>query len=142
MEPPSKLAEERGGLYVGPEGFSPSITHHEASESLHLQDIHEQLEPSTSSRAGPSRGRSPSPPRILFRSTTGKGIAFTEDDVNFLIQYMSYWRDKGETDMVQFWRRVAEKVFQSRNHLDNWWLIGNIGTSSLACILDEILETA
>lgn len=36
------------------------------------------------------RNRSPSPPRALFRSTTGKGVAFTEEDVTFLRRFMEY----------------------------------------------------
>lgn len=34
--------------------------------------------------------RSPTPPRALFRSTTGKGVAFTTQDRNFLISFMQY----------------------------------------------------
>ena len=37
-----------------------------------------------------SRNRSPTPPRALFRSTTGKGVAFTEEDVSFLVRFMEY----------------------------------------------------
>ena len=37
-----------------------------------------------------TRTRSPTPPRALFRSTTGKGVAFTEDDVAFLVRFMQY----------------------------------------------------
>ena len=40
--------------------------------------------------AGPARNRSPTPPRALFRSTTGKGVAFTDEDVTFLIRFMEY----------------------------------------------------
>ena len=36
------------------------------------------------------RNRSPTPPRALYRSTTGKGIAFTAEDVSFLCKYMAY----------------------------------------------------
>lgn len=36
--------------------------------------------------------RSPSPPRLLFRSTTGKGVAFTTADVTFLVRYLDYYR--------------------------------------------------
>jgi hypothetical protein len=36
------------------------------------------------------RDRSPTPPRALFRSTTGKGVAFTQEDVNFLVRFMEY----------------------------------------------------
>ena len=34
--------------------------------------------------------RSPSPPRSLFRSTTGKGVAFTAEDVSFLCKFLAY----------------------------------------------------
>jgi hypothetical protein len=46
--------------------------------------------------ANPARGspmqrdRSPTPPRALFRSTTGKGVAFTQEDVTFLVRLMEY----------------------------------------------------
>lgn len=36
------------------------------------------------------RARSPTPPRALFRSTTGKGVAFTEEDVSFLCKFLAY----------------------------------------------------
>lgn len=36
------------------------------------------------------RNRSPTPPRALTRSTTGKGIAFTAEDVNFLMRFLRY----------------------------------------------------
>lgn len=38
------------------------------------------------------RTRSPTPPRALFRSTTGKGVAFTDEDVTFLVRFMDYRR--------------------------------------------------
>jgi hypothetical protein len=38
----------------------------------------------------PAQGRSPSPPKALFRSTTGKGVAFTEEDVTFLKSFFEY----------------------------------------------------
>ena len=38
----------------------------------------------------PIRNRSPTPPRALFRSTTGKGVAFTQEDVAFLMKFMEY----------------------------------------------------
>ena len=37
-----------------------------------------------------ARTRSPTPPRALFRSTTGKGVAFTEEDVTFLVRFMEF----------------------------------------------------
>jgi hypothetical protein len=36
------------------------------------------------------RSRSPTPPKALFRSTTGKGVAFTDEDVAFLIKLLDY----------------------------------------------------
>ena len=34
--------------------------------------------------------RSPSPPKSLYRSTTGKGVAFTAEDVSFLCKFLAY----------------------------------------------------
>ena len=75
------------------------------------------------------RNRSPTPPKALFRSTTGKGVAFTEEDVAFLVKFLAYrryvscvrhqrrvgsfklWsRAQGRLDMVMFWKDVAAKV--------------------------------
>ena len=77
----------------------------------------------------PMRNRSPTPPKALFRSTTGKGVAFTDEDVNFLVRFMEYRksvpvlysycgvscathsnRSQGRLDMVAFWKDVASKV--------------------------------
>jgi hypothetical protein len=41
-------------------------------------------------RSGQTRSGSPTPPRALFRSTTGKGVAFTDEDVTFLVRFMEY----------------------------------------------------
>lgn len=38
------------------------------------------------------RDRSPTPPRTLHRSTTGKGIAYSDEDVTFLVKYLNYRR--------------------------------------------------
>ncbi|KAF8232173.1 hypothetical protein L208DRAFT_1273288 [Tricholoma matsutake] len=59
---------------------------------------------------GPARNRSPTPPRALFRSTTGKGVAFTDEDVTFLIRFMEYRKSQGRVDMVAFWKDVAIKA--------------------------------
>ena len=58
------------------------------------------------------RTRSPTPPRALFRSTTGKGVAFTEEDVTFLVRFLEYRNRQhdGKVDMVLFWKEVAAKV--------------------------------
>ena len=70
------------------------------------------------------RTRSPTPPRALFRSTTGKGVAFTDEDVTFLVRFMQYRksvgrlyilaveltilsRSQGRIDMVAFWKRCC-----------------------------------
>ena len=58
------------------------------------------------------RARSPTPPRALFRSTTGKGVAFTEEDVTFLVRFLEHRNRQhdGKVDMVLFWKEVAAKV--------------------------------
>lgn len=63
-------------------------------------------------QADAGRTRSPSPPRALYRSTTGKGVAFTEEDVTFLIRFLAYRMrtQDGKLDMVAFWKEVANKV--------------------------------
>lgn len=35
-------------------------------------------------------GEEPRAPRVLFRSTTGKGIAFTREDVQFLVRFLRF----------------------------------------------------
>jgi len=52
-----------------------------------------RMDPSTAiSRAesAGARNRSPTPPRALFRSTTGKGVAFTQEDIDFLMKFLKY----------------------------------------------------
>lgn len=56
------------------------------------------------------RNRSPTPPRALYRSTTGKGVAFTDDDVAFLVRFMEYRKSQDRFDMVAFWKDVAAKA--------------------------------
>ncbi|KAJ3724437.1 hypothetical protein FB446DRAFT_715889 [Lentinula raphanica] len=60
--------------------------------------------------SGRPRSRSPTPPRALFRSTTGKGVAFTDEDVTFLMRFMEYRKSEGTLDMVAFWKEVAAKA--------------------------------
>ncbi|CAL1707063.1 unnamed protein product [Somion occarium] len=63
-------------------------------------------------QADEGRARSPTPPRALFRSTTGKGVAFTDEDVIFLVRFLEY-RNRthgGKVDMVAFWKDVAAKA--------------------------------
>lgn len=89
--------------------------------------------PSQQSPQVENRDRSPTPPRTLHRSTTGKGIAFTDEDVRYLVRYLSYRRwivgfptligilwlmlvhfDTRGRDpslsMPQFWNDLAQKV--------------------------------
>ncbi|EIW63080.1 uncharacterized protein TRAVEDRAFT_69226 [Trametes versicolor FP-101664 SS1] len=58
------------------------------------------------------RTRSPTPPRALYRSTTGKGVAFTDEDVVFLVRFLEYRsrQHDGKLDMVVFWKDVAIKA--------------------------------
>ena len=62
--------------------------------------------------ADASRARSPTPPRALYRSTTGKGVAFTDEDVIFLVRFLEFRsrQHDGKLDMVSFWKDVATKV--------------------------------
>ncbi|KAI0268626.1 hypothetical protein BC834DRAFT_968089 [Gloeopeniophorella convolvens] len=61
--------------------------------------------------ANGNRSRSPTPPRALFRSTTGKGVAFTEEDISFLIKLLDYKKkSQGKLDMVAFWKEIAQKA--------------------------------
>ncbi|KAG8907436.1 hypothetical protein FRB99_004231 [Tulasnella sp. 403] len=55
--------------------------------------------------------RSPTPPRSLHRSTTGKGIAFTDEDVTFLVKYLTYRKQKEPNlNFPQFWNDLAVKA--------------------------------
>ncbi|KAF4567385.1 hypothetical protein EYR40_006384 [Pleurotus pulmonarius] len=68
------------------------------------------------------RNRSPTPPRALFRSTTGKGVAFTDEDINFLVRFMDYRKSQGPLDMVLFWKEVAAKApHHSRASWMKYW---------------------
>ncbi|KAJ7346578.1 hypothetical protein DFH08DRAFT_868642 [Mycena albidolilacea] len=68
------------------------------------------------------RNRSPTPPRALFRSTTGKGVAFTDADTTFLVRFLEYRRSQGKHDMVAFWKDVATKApHHSRASWMKYW---------------------
>ncbi|KZV62604.1 hypothetical protein PENSPDRAFT_246209 [Peniophora sp. CONT] len=62
-------------------------------------------------REGP-RSRSPTPPRALFRSTTGKGVAFTDGDVVFLLRFLEYRNKPGGAahDKSEFWAELARRA--------------------------------
>ncbi|QRV90666.1 BRCA1 carboxy-terminus (BRCT) domain protein [Ceratobasidium sp. AG-Ba] len=107
-----------------PSSVDPSVP--EPSTTTH------QLAAPSSSAAGAARpsavelgrtDRSPTPPRALYRSTTGKGIAFTETDVRFLMRFLTYRRRRNpELDMVQFWKDVAERApHHSRASWMKYW---------------------
>ncbi|KIO29575.1 hypothetical protein M407DRAFT_21313 [Tulasnella calospora MUT 4182] len=65
----------------------------------------------SSAPARDGRNRSPTPPRSLHRSTTGKGIAFTEEDVAYLVKYMAYRKQKEPNlNMPNFWNDLAAKA--------------------------------
>ncbi|KAG7091067.1 hypothetical protein E1B28_010124 [Marasmius oreades] len=69
-----------------------------------------------------TRNRSPTPPRALYRSTTGKGVAFTDEDVAFLVRFMEYRKAQGRLDMVAFWKDVAAKApHHSRASWMKYW---------------------
>ena len=93
--------------------------------------------------ADATRARSPTPPRALYRSTTGKGVAFTDEDVIFLVRFLEYRtrQQDGKLDMVTFWKDVAAKVFHSRRILLVYVVIKYFltGSSSLAGVVDEVL---
>ncbi|CAG7853782.1 SubName: Full=Uncharacterized protein {ECO:0000313/EMBL:CCA68050.1} [Serendipita indica DSM 11827] len=76
--------------------------------------------PSTST---PSGRRSPTPPKTLYKSTTGKGVAFTPEDVKFLMDYLKYRRESTENlDMVEFWNDLARKApHHSRASWMKYW---------------------
>jgi len=91
------------------------IPSHVATSALrHVQDVQVAVL---------QRNRSPTPPRVLVKSTTGGGIAFTEHDIQFLIKYLAFKRSQDENlDMVQFWKDVAEKApHHSRQSWMKFW---------------------
>ncbi|EJT97321.1 hypothetical protein DACRYDRAFT_119444 [Dacryopinax primogenitus] len=75
--------------------------------------------PAASGYLEQSRDRSPTPPKTLYRSTTGKGVAFTEEDVRYLLRYLQYAQGQ---DMVQVWRDIALKApHHSRASWMKYW---------------------
>ncbi|KAL0574704.1 hypothetical protein V5O48_007262 [Marasmius crinis-equi] len=107
------------------------------SESPNLEGGENELDEEVGVQAGPGtieaararvqadtrpRDRSPTPPRALYRSTTGKGVAFTDEDVAFLIRFMEYRKSQGRLDMVAFWKDVAAKApHHSRASWMKYW---------------------
>ncbi|KAF5385946.1 hypothetical protein D9615_002661 [Tricholomella constricta] len=70
--------EEENMMHSGP-GPTP-----DPAAPAHAQTPGPRIDPSL------PRNRSPTPPRALYRSTTGKGVAFTDEDINFLVRFMEY----------------------------------------------------
>ncbi|KAL1756278.1 hypothetical protein FB107DRAFT_211765 [Schizophyllum commune] len=96
-----------------PQGPDPSPSNDDDTDGP-LQD------PSSPTPSIPSR--SPSPPRALFRSTTGKGVAFTDADVTFLVRTLAYRRAQGRKMDGEFWRDICEKApHHSRASWMKYW---------------------
>lgn len=51
------------------------------------------------------RTGSPIAPKILYKSTTGKGVAFTPEDVQYLLDYMEYRRSVVEVSKIVWFNR-------------------------------------
>ncbi|THV05106.1 hypothetical protein K435DRAFT_137091 [Dendrothele bispora CBS 962.96] len=105
--------------------FGDSSHHHpHQQQQQHHHHNHHQtsLGSGNGVGSGVARDRSPTPPRVLFRSTTGKGVAFTEEDVTFLKRFMEYRKSQGRFDMVAFWKDVAQKApHHSRASWMKYW---------------------
>ncbi|KAI0305526.1 hypothetical protein B0F90DRAFT_1808773 [Multifurca ochricompacta] len=90
------------------DGAVPSQAASTGPGSNGIINIRERARAELSNR---DRSRSPTPPRALFRSTTGKGVAFTDEDVAFLIKLLDYKKkSQGKLDMVAFWKEIAQKA--------------------------------
>ncbi|KAI0674975.1 hypothetical protein C8Q78DRAFT_1009868 [Trametes maxima] len=103
--PPPGVPENEPGpseLPAAPDEAPPPVSHGPgaiaAAHRAVANDVH--------------RARSPTPPRALYRSTTGKGVAFTDEDVIFLVRFLEYRNRQhdGKLDMVTFWKDVAVKA--------------------------------
>ncbi|KZT71055.1 hypothetical protein DAEQUDRAFT_688512 [Daedalea quercina L-15889] len=94
--PPQVMAEDQQRQHVPIPGAAPGTI--AAAKQAAAADV--------------NRTRSPTPPRALFRSTTGKGVAFTDEDVTFLVRFFEYRNriQNGKVDMVTFWKDVAAKA--------------------------------
>ncbi|TFK25250.1 hypothetical protein FA15DRAFT_668790 [Coprinopsis marcescibilis] len=96
---------------------SPQMDDMEGMMDIEEEDMLSGGPGPSSSRLNPgrgradSRGRSPTPPRALYRSTTGKGVAFTKEDITYLKRYMKHKEDEnGKIDMVSLWKEVSTKA--------------------------------
>ncbi|KAK7045560.1 hypothetical protein VNI00_007392 [Paramarasmius palmivorus] len=109
-----EIEEEEVVALTGP-GLGPSGMRNGHGHGNDLNHHH------TRDDTGP-RNRSPTPPRVLHRSTTGKGVAFTNEDIQFLIRFMEYRKSQGRLDMVAFWKDVATKApHHSRASWMKYW---------------------
>ncbi|KAG8817816.1 hypothetical protein FRC19_011132 [Serendipita sp. 401] len=79
--------------------------------------------PSTSNQPKRTRNGSPVPPKILYKSTTGKGVAFTAEDVKYMLDYLEYRKSKSANlDMVEFWTDLAGRApHHSRASWMKYW---------------------
>ncbi|KAG8836367.1 hypothetical protein FRC17_005653 [Serendipita sp. 399] len=79
--------------------------------------------PSTSTPSKRTRNGSPVPPKILYKSTTGKGVAFTAEDVKYMLDYMKHRKETSpHLDMVEFWTDLAERApHHSRASWMKYW---------------------
>lgn len=111
-EPPEPEPEPESGPSIqneGQEELSPPVSHGPGAIAAAYRAV----------SADVHRTRSPTPPRALYRSTTGKGVAFTDEDVVFLVRFLEYRNRQhdGKLDMVVFWKDVAVKVRLYRDKL-------------------------
>jgi len=111
--------EEEGGLSAPPRGRLST------AEEASIAQAGPSGSGTVDAQAVPIHGRtrSPTPPRVLYRSTTGKGVAFTEQDVTYMVNYLAYRRSQvEELNMVQFWKDIAEKApHHSRASWMKYW---------------------
>ncbi|KIP06616.1 hypothetical protein PHLGIDRAFT_90682 [Phlebiopsis gigantea 11061_1 CR5-6] len=115
-EPQQEIQEVQEGL----PGDGPLIAELPQQPQGPTPGVHPGSIAMAKQRAGADieRTRSPTPPRALYRSTTGKGVAFTDEDVIFLVRFLEYRTrtQDGKVDMVTFWKDVAAKVRRTAPH--------------------------
>lgn len=70
------------------------------------------------------RNRSPTPPRALYRSTTGKGVAFTNDDIAFLCKFLAH--RKFVLDLVILTRTMDTNLFADYRGARTWSAFGKM----------------
>lgn len=78
-------------------------------------DVTSGASPNVGLESGNFRARSPTPPRALYRSTTGKGVAFTSEDITFLTRFMEYRRREKTLNKLEI---VTDGIFASDRRID------------------------